>query len=123
VGGPLELQAYGHRKPVYSLVAADQLYVESRYGGALGVKIGSRVGLRGYGDTGTNSYPFSVLASGLKRVDDATDYGGSLSVLLFGKTVLRADALRTILQSPTAPDRKVFRITTGLSFNGELTRE
>jgi hypothetical protein len=123
VGGPFELQAYGHRRPVYSLVAADQLYIESRYAGALALHIGSRIGLRGYGEAGTNSYPFVVLDSGTKRVDDAVNYGGTLSILLFGKTVLRGDATRTTLRSPTAPDRKVLRVTTGLSFNGQLTRE
>jgi hypothetical protein len=123
VGSTLEIQGLGHRRPVYSIVASNQLYVESRYGGGLGLRLGQRIGLRGYADTGTNSYPFNVLSTGTKRIDNASDYGGSLSILLFGKTVLSANALRTILKSPEAPDRKVFRITTGLSFNGELTRE
>lgn len=123
--GPLELQAYGHRRPVYSRIVSDQLYIESRYGGALQVRVGPRVAVRGYADTGTNAYPFRVLSDGSgRRVDDARNYGGTLSVLLLGRTVVRAQAYQTDLRPNEAgvKERKIFRFFTSLSFNGELTQ-
>jgi hypothetical protein len=118
--GPFELQAFGHRRPVYSRSAFDQLYVESRYGGGLTAHIGTRVALHGYAETGTNSYPFRVSAL---RVDDALSYGGSLSVLLFGRVTVRATANQNNLKRADGSERNVFRFITGLSFNEEFRRE
>jgi hypothetical protein len=120
--GPLELQAYGHRRPVYSRSAFDRIYIETRNGGGIRVHIGPRVWVRGYAQIGTNSYPFSVRdpVTGEKRVDDALNYGGGLSVLLLGSTVLQAQVAQNVLTSSAGgPDRTVFRFTTGISFNGE----
>lgn len=123
--GPVELQAFGHRHPVYSRIVASQLYLESRYGGGVQVRVGPRVAVRAYADTGTNAYPFRVLSHGSgKRVDDVRSYGGTLSVLLFGRAVARAEGYQTELTPNEigVKKRKVFRFFTSLSFNGELTR-
>ncbi|MGH9366411.1 MAG: hypothetical protein ACRD3M_01895, partial [Thermoanaerobaculia bacterium] len=124
VGGPVELQAFGHRRPGYSRSALDQLYFELRYGGGVRLRLGSRVSLGGHAEAGTNSYPFSVSADGGERVDDAWSYGGDLSVRVLDRVVLRANALQTVRRPPDpGVERKVFRFWTGLSFNGEFTRE
>ena len=124
LGGPLAVQAYGHRRPVYSFSLANQFYIESRYGGGLSVRLGSRVALSGHVDAGTNLYPYRIIQAGTSLSDDAFEYGGGLSVLLLGNTVVHARAYETDLKpSSGAPERKVFRFITGLSFNGELTRE
>lgn len=117
VVGPLELQGFGHRRPVYSRFAADQIYIETLNGGGLELRLGSRVRLRGSAQTGTNSYPHSVLN------DAITSYGGGVSLRVFGSTVITADA-HEVLQTPggVGAQRKIFRIVTGLSFNEELTR-
>jgi hypothetical protein len=122
--GPFELQAFGHRRPVYSRVSFNQLFIESRYGGALVIRLGTRALLRGYYDTGTNTYPFNVLPEGNKRVDDVVEYGGRLSVRIFGTTALQAQARQGNLTPGTGVgERKVFRFTTGITFNEEFTRE
>ena len=126
VANPIELQAYGNRHPAYSLFADELLYVESRAGGAIVLQPISRVGIRGFGDFGTNNYPvaFTVGGSTVKRVDDVVDYGGSVSVLVVGKTVVRVQGSRIHLKPNVAgvPQRTVVRVFTSLSFNGELTR-
>jgi hypothetical protein len=118
--GFLELQVFGHRRPIYSRSAFDQLYVESRYGGGLAAHIGPRVTLNGFAETGTNSYPFRVSTL---RVDDALSYGGSVSVLLFGRVTVRASANQNNLKRADGSQRNVFRFITGLSFNEEFRRE
>jgi len=121
--GSLELQGYGHRRPVYSTFATNQIYIETRNGGGLSLQFGGRVGLRGYAETGTNSYPLSVLDGVRRPTDDVTTYGGGLSVRVFGTTVIRADASEVHqTRGGVGTPRKIFRVLTGLSFNGELTR-
>jgi hypothetical protein len=123
VWGPIELQGFGHRRPVYSRIEADQLYIETRNGGAVGLRIGPNVGIRAYAETGTNIYPFSVSEAGPRRTDDVTSYGAGLSVRLLGKMVVRVDATANELRPAAGGvERKILRVLTGLSFNGELSR-
>ncbi len=126
VAGPFELQGYGHRKPVYSRVALDRFYIETRNGGGVRFHIGPRFWVRGYALIGTNDYPFSVLdeVTGTKKVDDALNYGGNLAVHLFGSTVLQAQVSQNVLtpRYTGEPSRTTLRFTTGISFNGEWTR-
>jgi hypothetical protein len=122
--GPLELQAYGHRRPVYSRSAFDKIYIETRNGGGVRVHIGPQLYATGYAQIGTNAYPFSIPdpLTGERRVDDAWSYGGGVSFLL-GATVLQARVTQNVT-TPSAggPDRTVFRFTTGITFNGEWTK-
>jgi hypothetical protein len=124
VAGPLELQAFAHRRPVYSRAALEQLYFENRYGGGVLVRIGSRISLGGSAETGTNVYPFNVLGEDTQRETDALSYGGTLSLRVLDRVVIRANALQTELRPlGGTTERRVFRFWTGLSFNGEYTRE
>jgi hypothetical protein len=120
---PLEIQATGHRQPVYSLSSFDQLFVESRYGGGLVVHIGPLVALHGYAEKGTNAYPFPNPPTDPRRIDDAVSYGGSASVLLFRTITIRAQANQDNLKRADGTNRNVFRFTTGLSFNEEYRRQ
>ena len=123
---PAELQAYGHRHPIFSRSAFDLLYVETRYGGALQLKLGPRVSIRGYAEFGTNSYPFRFFGTGAstKRVDDSVQYGGDVSLQVVSSVVVRAHVYQINITSnePGIADRKIFRFYTGLSLFEELTR-
>jgi hypothetical protein len=122
--GPLELEAYGHRRPFYSRFAADLFYIETRYGGGFRLQVGPRVEIHAGADVGTNFYPIQFLPNGEHRSDDAQNYGGGLSVQVFRAVSIHATARQSILKpSIERPERKIFRITTGLSFNAEYTRE
>jgi hypothetical protein len=119
VGGPFELQAFGHRHPVYARSALDLLYIESRYGGGVKIRLGRRIRMGGEAETGTNKYIFSR-----KRTDDALSYGGTLSIQILDNLALNASARQTIrTPGDGTPERRVFHFWTGLTFNAEYRRE
>jgi opacity protein-like surface antigen len=124
VAGPLELQAFGHRRPVYSRSNTALFYIETRYGGRVQLRLGSRTSVYGSGEAGTNFYPVQFLPGGAHRDDDGIAYGGGLTFRFLENVAVELQARQTILRFSTGdPERRVFRFTTGLSFNGEFKRE
>ncbi len=124
VAGPLELQSFGHRRPIYSRSNTALFYIETRYGGRVQLWLGSRTSVYGYGEVGTNFYPVQFLSNGEHRDDDGIAYGGGLTFRFLQNVAVQLEARQNNLKPSTGdPERKVFRFTTGLSFNGEFKRE
>ncbi len=114
----VELQVYGGRRVVYGLGSESTPYFfEMRNGGGLNIQVHPHLLLRGYGDYGKNESPF------FSQTDKITSVGGGFSALLFRQAVFTALATRTIFTSNTPNSRRsIFRFTTGLTFEGELSR-
>lgn len=122
----LEAQVYGRRGISYgSLFPRPTYFIESRTGGGLNFEVHPRVLLRGYGEYGTNDYSAPELLEEVltKRTDKVSVLGGGFSALLYRKVVLTALATRSAYTSLfPGLTRTVVRITTTLSFAGELAR-
>ncbi len=114
----LELRLYGGRRVVYGFRDITTPYFfETRNGGGLNIQVHPRLLLRGFGEYGKNDSPFAA------RTDTVTYVGGGFSVSLFRKAVFTALASRATYRSNTSDlARSVFRFTTGLTFEGELSR-
>ncbi len=102
----LELQALGWRRPIPSVTGASY-YLETRNGGGIGVKLGSRTTLSGVAQLGSNSYPgFS---------DDVQDYSATLAFKVFRQTALTVGIQQTnYSSSDVARDRNIFSFRAGL---------
>ena len=121
----LELQLYGGRRLVYSLVEENPYYIETRNGGGVNLRVFSRVLLRGFGEFGPDEYDFPILVGDrtIKRQDDVTIVGGSLSVNLFRNVALTGLVSRTVYTSNLpGVDRSILRFSAGLNLQGGLTR-
>jgi len=125
----LELQGYGHRNVAYSLTLANPYYFENRIGGKINIQIGPRILLSGYGLTGPNNYPKAqpVNVDGdivlLKRRDEALQYGGGLSIIVYRPVVLTARATHTSFDSNVQTDNRAYtRYTVMISFSGTFQR-
>jgi hypothetical protein len=123
----LEIQTYGHRRIVNSLAVGSPYFFENRIGGAIGIEVLSRVLLRGFGQKGPNNYPRDTVGDNgelIRRRDDATIYGGGVSVKGFFRnavvsgTVTHADYVSNI----PSQNRNYTRFTAFLTFNGEYAR-
>lgn len=123
----LDIQAYGHRRVFYSVSERNPYYFEERIGGGIVVEVvSSLLLLRGYGEVGPNSYPRAQEVSEgvrIKREDQATIYGGGLSLLVFRSGVLSAIVTRNVYTSNIPGEgRSYTRFTATLSLQQELTR-
>jgi len=121
---PLELQAYGHRTPEYSLFQGNAYYMETRNGLGATFSIGHRIQLHAFGDYGANDYPVPVpVATGLvHREDRFTTVGGGLTFLFFRNAALSAQfSKQKISSNYPGVDRSIARFTTNLTFVGKPT--
>lgn len=121
----LEVQGNGHRRVSYSITVFNPYYFEDRIGGRLNVQVVPRVLLSGYGEVGPNEYPRAQPVDGtlVKRRDQSSLYGGSLSVLLVRQLVLSSGVTRSVYDSNIPGDSRAYtRFTATLSFSGELQR-
>jgi hypothetical protein len=117
---PIEVQAYGHRKPVFSVFENSAFFLEDRNGAALLFRLGDRVVMRVFGEAGQNEYPKP--ASGgitLLRFDDALTYGGGFAVRLFRSAAFTVLVTQSEFDSNLDNfDRSVIRVQSGISFGG-----
>jgi hypothetical protein len=122
----LEIQTYGHRRIINSLSAGSPYFFENRIGGGIAVEVLSRILLRGFAQKGPNNYPRDTVGDNgelLKRRDDATIYGGGVSVkgirnVVLSGTVTHAEYVSNI----PSQSRHYTRFTAFLTFNGEYAR-
>jgi len=123
---PLELQAYGHRAPGYSLFANNVYFMETRNGLGATLRIGRRIQLHGYGEVGTNDYPVAVPVPGgelIERQDRFTIVGGGLTFLFFRNAALNAQISKEkITSNYPGIARSIARFTTNLILQGIPTR-
>jgi len=114
----VEPQLYGGRRIIYSLGGETPYFIQTRNGGRLNIQVQSRLFLHGYGEFGTHQSPFR------DRTDNFASVGGGFSVSLFRGALFTALADRATYSSSKVPglERSVLRFTTGLSFEGELSR-
>jgi hypothetical protein len=118
----VELQAYGHRRPDYSLFAGNAYYMETRNALGTTLRLGHRIQLHGFGEYGTNDYPVPVpVPSGLiSREDRFTIYGGGLTFLFFRSAALNAQYSKDKISSNyPGVSRSISRFTTNLVFEGK----
>jgi len=110
----LMFDIYGQRGIQYSVTLQNPYFLETRNGAGVTVPLGHRLAVRGFGETGPNSYPVPV--NGVKRTDDVTTYGGGLSIRLYRNFVLSTIASTTNYDSTLDNNnRSVFRVTTMVS--------
>jgi hypothetical protein len=123
----LELQGYGHREVTYSITVVNPYFFENRIGGKVNIQIGPRILLTGYGQVGPNNYPRGQPVEGqtnlVKRRDEAEQYGGGFSVILWRPIVLTGRAEHTSYDSNIPGDSRSYtRYTAMISFSGTFQR-
>lgn len=123
---PIEVTAFGHRGTVYGRFLENSYFFETRNGAGVNVHVGRRIILRGFGGYGTNRYPVAIPLSEnftARRRDIAKSWGGGLTFNLFRSAALsvlaREDRYESNIPGLT---RRVFRVTTGFTLEGEFTR-
>jgi hypothetical protein len=121
----LGLEAWGHRGIDYGLYANIPYFREELVGGGPFVRLGRRLRLAVYAETGSNLYPVPVTVGGgaVTRRDRVRTEGGELSVELSRRLLVRLRAASTRYDTNIPGlDRKVFRVQAGMSLNGEIFR-
>jgi hypothetical protein len=119
----VELKTYGRRRVSYGLESSQ--FLETAVGGGVNVQVHPRLLVSLNADTGTNKFPASTSGSVSTpaRSDRTTNYIGGVSALVYRKMVVTANAIRSEYSSPeTNLNRKVFRFTTSIGFQGLFTR-
>ncbi|HQR65936.1 MAG TPA: hypothetical protein PLB02_00920 [Thermoanaerobaculia bacterium] len=121
----LELQCYGHRRPVDSYYLENPYYFETRT--SLGARwgLGQRVTLLAYGTVGPNSYPREVYVGlvPVARDDQTTEYGGGLEFRFYRNAALKVVASEWSSSSNVPGySYSIFRFSTGISITGDFNR-
>ena len=121
----VELQLYGHRRPIDSYFLDNPYYFETRTAVATRVALGQRVALLAYGTVGPNAYPVEVYAGPdlVTRHDDTTEYGGGIEFRFYRDAILRVVASEwKVSSSIPGYGQSIFRISTGISIKGDFNR-
>lgn len=121
----LGLEAWAHRGIDYGLYADIPYFREELAGGGPFVRLGRRLRLAAYVETGSNLYPVPVTVGGgaVTRKDRVLSEGGDLSVELSRRLHVRVSGATTRYNTNVPGlDRKVFRVQAGMSLNGEIFR-
>lgn len=121
---PLDFQAFAGRNLNYGV--SSPYYVAERYGAGVVIRTGWRLGMRGFGSLGTDSYstPVAVPGEGLvDRRDDVKEYGGSLDFLFTSRIQARFAATESRYNSNVPGyDRSYFRWSVSLLLGGNLLK-
>lgn len=116
----LELQLYAQRNLTSSLHSVNPYYVETVGGGALNLKIGHRITLRGFAEVSRNRYPLDEEVDGVlvRREDDGRALGGGFIFRLFRSASFSALVSHTRFDSniPGA-ERSILMVNTNLTFD------
>jgi len=122
----MELQAWGHRGVSYSVFESGPYYIESRAGGGPSFHLATRFTLRAFGEYGTNAYPAATDVEGsgsVVRRDRVTSFGGGASYAAFRNGAFGVAATKTRYDSNISTfNRSVFRVTAGVTYDGEIPR-
>jgi hypothetical protein len=121
----LELQLYGHRRPVDSYYLENPYYFETRTSLGARLGLGQRVTLLAYGTVGPNSYPREVYVGPVlvARDDHTTEYGGGIEFRFYRDAVLRVVASEWSSSSNTSGySYSIFRFSTGISITGDFSK-
>ena len=125
----LELQGYGHREVSYSITLTNPYFFENRIGGKINIQLGPRILISGYGQVGPNNYPKAKpsMIDGeivlLKRRDEAQQYGGGFSIIVYRPIVLTGRVTHTSYDSNIPTDSRDYtRYTVMISFSGTFQR-
>ncbi len=117
-----ELQLYGSKNLVYSVSVNSPYYTDQRLGLAAGMPFGHRIGVRIFGETGTNDYAESFFGQS-EPDQDLFSYGLNFGFRFHRKMTFRLTARRTNYSSDdNARDRSVTQIGFNLVL-GEGTSE
>lgn len=125
IARPVELQVFGHRRPVDSYFLDNPYYFETRNAIAVQVSLGRRVIVRGFASVGPNSYPTVVLAgtNGVVRRDDSREFGGGLLFRFHGNAAVSVGGSQARYTSNIdGLTRSVLRVSTGISLEGDFNR-
>ena len=124
VARAVELQVFGHRRPVDSFFLDNPYYFETRNAAAVQVSLGQSVALRGFVSIGPNSYPAEVVVGTnlVARKDDVTEIGGGLLFRFYRNVAASVVASQARYTSNIdGVTRSVLRISTGISL-GDFSR-
>jgi hypothetical protein len=120
LAAPIELDAYGHIGLVYSLFTSSPYFDESRNGLGATWLFGHRLGLRVYGERGSNRYP-DIAGQPLRRNDDIDEFGGALGFRFYRNAAVTFTASQTRYSSNVdAFDRSVFHLDAMVSLTGNM---
>ena len=120
---PLDVELTGRRRISYSLGSSPPYYLETRWGGGLRIRIGSRVTLHPTAERGTNRYTVGDGPDPAGRVDDATVYGGSVEIALGANLTLGTSWTRSRYDSNVdANDRSYSGFGVTLTVGRNLLR-
>jgi hypothetical protein len=118
----LQVNGFGGRTLSYG--TGSPYYVVTRYGGSLGLNIGWRMKLQGFGALGNDSYSTPTVEPDgqlVYRKDDVTTYGGGLQLLITSRLQLSFLATESRYNSNLPQyDRSFFRWFVSLGFGGNL---
>ena len=121
----VELQVYGHRRPVDSFFLDNPYFFETRNAAAVQVSLGQKVGIRGFVSIGPNSYPTEVVVGTelVARKDDVTEIGGGFLFRFYRNVAASVVASQARYASNIGGfSRSVLIISTGVSLNGDFSR-
>jgi hypothetical protein len=121
----VELQVFGHRRPVDSDFLDNPYFFETRNAAAVQVSLGQRVGIRGLVSIGPNSYPTEVVVGTnlVVRKDDVTEVGGGLLFRFYRNVAVSVGGSQAKYTSNIdGLTRSVLRISAGMSLKGDFSR-
>jgi hypothetical protein len=121
----VELQVYGHRRPLDSYFLDNPYYFETRNAAAVQVALGQRVAVRGFVSIGPNSYPTEVFVGTnlVVRKDDVTEFGGGVLFRFYRNVAVSVGGSQARYTSNIdGLTRSVLRISTGMSLKGDFSR-
>jgi hypothetical protein len=121
----VELQVFGHRRPVDSYFLDNPYFFETRTAVAANVAVGQPVKVFAYGMLGPNVYPVAVYAGSelVARRDDTTEYGGGIEFRFYRDAVLRLVASEWRVSSNIPGySQSIFRFSTGISIKGDIKK-
>ena len=121
LAGRASVDVYGHRGLVYSLYGGNAYFLETRNGAGMMIPLGRRIIARAFGEAGTNAYPIAV--ESLKRLDDASTWGGGLTVRIYRNVGITTVASNTRYSSNIAAlSRSILRVYTAISLQRDFAR-
>jgi hypothetical protein len=125
LGGPLELQAFGHRTVRYGLDNTSPYFFENRNGLGTVIRAGSRLRFRASAEAGENDYPVPVQGPDalIDRSDDVLSYGAGFDLRMYRNVTLTIFVSQSEFDSNLDPlDRSVLRVQTGIALTGDFPR-
>lgn len=121
----VELQIFGGQRIVYSAVATEPYFLETKGGAGLNVQVLRSLLLKAYAEYGVNDYDFPILVDDvpIEPYDPFRVFGGGFSLKVYRRLVFSGSAFESEHRSNIPSQRRtVFRFVTSLSISGEFSR-